>query len=293
MRLVAYRDGPNLKSLGTWLGTGHPGSRHRRRRADRKEAMEAKSDLIARNIGTLKISPSMQERLREFVSQVVDLYAGDLVSVTAFGSAVTGDYEMEESDINLLIVHSDLEIAELARVADLSRRCLRKHRIAPRFLSRRNIEDSVDYFQIDFISMRDAHVVLCGEDVLAGIELRPEQLRRQIAYEIKAMRMRLKQQYWRTVDDPQRMRVVLIERFNSLIHLMRALIVLSGQPAPAMRRDTIDTAAALFEIDRACAADLLDLRRGKKADRDALNRLFTGLMEMIRMIDARVGEMGL
>ncbi|HEV8484791.1 MAG TPA: hypothetical protein VGV87_14720 [Blastocatellia bacterium] len=252
--------------------------------------MQAKADPIAQNISVLRVSPAIQEGLREFVSQVVDLYAGDLVSVSAFGSAVTGDYDSEESDINLLIVYSDLEIVELARVADLSRHWLRKHKFAPRFLSKRNVDDSAAYFQIDFLSMRDAHVVVCGEDVLAGIQMRPEQLRWQIAYEVKAMRMRLKQQYWRTVDDPQRMRVVLTDRFTSLVHLMRALLLLRGLPAPTTRRETLDAAAEHFGIDRECAVALLDLRRGKIPGREALGGLFGGLMEMIRIIDSGVEE---
>jgi len=128
--------------------------------------MQAKADPIAQNIGALRVSPAIQEGLREFVSQVVDLYGADLVSVSAFGSAVTGDYDSEESDINLLIVYSDLEIVELARVADLSRHWLRKHKFAPRFLSKRNVDDSAAYFQVDFLSMRNSHVVICGEDVL-------------------------------------------------------------------------------------------------------------------------------
>jgi predicted nucleotidyltransferase len=252
--------------------------------------MQAKVDPIAQNIGTLRVSPAIQEGLHEFVSQVVDLYGADLVSVSAFGSAVTGDYENEESDINLLIVYSDLEIVELARVAHLSRHWLRKHKFAPRFLSKRNIDDSAAYFQVDFLSMRDSHVLICGEDVLAGIQMLPEQLRWQIAYEVKAMRMRLKQQYWRTVDDPKRMRAVLTDRFGSLVHLMRALLLLRGLPAPVLRRETLDATAEHFGIDRQFAARLLDLRRGKTPDREALDGLFAGLMEMIRIIDSSTEE---
>src|SRR5258706_8617046 len=232
--------------------------------------MQPKAERIAQNISALRVSLAIQEGLRDFVSQVIRLYGADLVSVCAFGSAVTGDYDSEESDINLLIVYSDLEIVELARVADLSRHWLRKKKFAPRFLSKRNVDDSAAYFQVDFLSMRDAHVVICGEDVLAGIRMRPEQLRWQIAYEVKAMRMRLKQQYWRTVDEPQRMRVVLTDRFTSLVHLMRALLLLRDLPAPSMRRETLDEAASQFGIDRDFAVRLLNLRGGKNPDREAL-----------------------
>ena len=107
---------------------------------------------------------------------------------------------------------------------------------------------------------------------------------------MKAMRMRLKQQYWRTVDDPQRMRAVLTDRFTSLVHLMRALLLLRGLPAPVLRRETLDAASEHFGIDRECAARLLDLRRGKTPDRETLGGLFAGMMEMIRIVDSSVEE---
>ena len=115
---------------------------------------------------------------------------------------------------------------DLARVAKLSRHWLRKHKFAPRFLSKRNVEDSAAVFQIDFLSMRDAHLIICGEDVLAAIQVHPEHLQWQIAYEVKAMRMRLKQQYWRTVDDPQRMRAVLSRVSIFFLHSTALLALL-------------------------------------------------------------------
>lgn len=253
--------------------------------------MEPNKGLITPNIAGLKVSASVKQGIEEFVSHVVDSYAGDLVSVTAFGSVVTGDYDEGESDVNLLIIHSDLDIADLERVAALSRRWLKKQKLAPRFLSRRNLEQSAPYFQIDFLDMRDAHVVLCGEDVLAGIKLEPAQLRWQIAYEVKAMRMRIKQMYWRAAGDNRMMKSVLTARFTSLLHLVRGLLLLKGLPAPVTRREIIGVAAEHLGLDRQPAERLLELRQSKKPpDREPLLELFNGLMEMIRVVDASVEE---
>lgn len=253
--------------------------------------MESKADKVAQKVGTLALAPAGQKGLCEFVSQVIDLYATDLVSVSAIGSTVTGDYDEEESDINLLVVYSDMEITELERVANLSRRWLRKQRLAPRFISRRNLDESVRYFQVDFLAMRDAHIVLWGEDVLAAVETDREALRWQIAYQVKAMRMRIKQQFWRTVGDEKMMRSVLVGRFKSLTHLTRALLMLYNLPAPVSRRDTIDAAAEHFGVDRAFCESMLALRLDKSPpDSRALAAMFEGLMQMVRTIDARVEE---
>jgi|GEM_PF-1366131 len=255
--------------------------------------MQPKEDVVA-NISLLKVSPAIQKGLREFVSQVIDSQTGNLISIIAFGSAVTGDYDTAESDVNLLIVYSDLTIADLERVAEPSRHWLNKQKFAPRFLTRRNLDQSMRYFQVDYLAMRDARVVLWGEDVLASFEVHPAALRWQIAYEIKAMRMRIKQQFWRTAGDPRRMRAVLVERFTSLVHLMRALLVLNNLPAPITRRGIIDAAVEHLDLNRAFADQMLNLRQSQELPRSsALVGLFNRLMEAIRAIDSRVEDVKL
>jgi predicted nucleotidyltransferase len=251
--------------------------------------MQIDPDAIAQCVAELRVSHSVQEGVKEFVSKVIDSFSRDLISVVAFGSAVTGDYD-SESDVNLLIVYGDMEVVELARVAELSRRWLRKHKFAPRFLSSKNLRESEEYFQVDFLSMRDAHVLLWGKDVLSEVAIHPENLRWQIAYEIKAMRMRIKQQYWRSIDDPKMMRNVLASRLTSTIHLMRSMLLLKGLPAPLKRREVIDAAASHFGIDSTCAIRLLELRHVTSPRPSELNRLFIGLMEIIRKIDTIVDE---
>jgi predicted nucleotidyltransferase len=239
----------------------------------------------------LGVSQAVRDQLVSFVSQLIAYYEKELVSVIAFGSVVTGDYDDAASDVNLLVVCAELRIPDLERVAETSRRLLRARRFAPRFLSRQNVEESAAYFPIDMLSMRDAHRVLWGEDVLASFEPRPAALRWQIGYEVKAMRMRLKQQFWRTADDPRVMRGVLVNRATSLIHLMRALLVLRGRPAPLGRHDVVVAAVDALGIDRAVADRLLALRKGgDPPDRATLVALFEGLLEMIRVVDARLDE---
>ena len=72
------------------------------------------------------------------------------------------------------------------------------------------------------------------------------------------------------------------------LHFSRSF---DARPAPALRfagsvetaRRTIEAAASsTSSVDRENALDLLALRRGKTPEKEALNEMFAGLMEMIR-----------
>jgi hypothetical protein len=256
--------------------------------------METNHAGLSEKIAWLKLPPAARQAVEEFAIKVREMYSDSLVTMAVFGSAVTGDYDDAESDINILIVHSELDIGDLEHVADLSRQWLQKKRLAPRFLSQRNLVQSVRYFQIDFLEMRDAHVVLCGEDLLAGIELLPADLRWQIGYEIKAMRMRVKQVFWRTAGDNKMMKRALVSRFTSLLHIIRALLLLKKLDAPLTREDIIAAAANHLGLDRQIGERLLRLRRSTlPSDPRVLMEMFNDLMEMIRIVDARVEEVRL
>jgi hypothetical protein len=239
----------------------------------------------------LKIPPPAERAVAEFVDEVLGLYGESLLSIIAFGSAVTGDYDAGASDVNLLVVHASLDIEDLDRVGALSRRWLRKQMLAPRFLSKRNFDDYIRHFQVDLLSMRGASAVLWGQDLLADAVIRPTELGWQSAYEIKAMRLRIKQQFWRVADDSRAMRAVLIQRFTSLTHLMRAALALRGLPAPARRTEVISAAIEHLGVDQKLVESVTRLRQTSATpDRDTLVALFGDLLEAIRAIDAAIGE---
>ena len=256
--------------------------------------METNNADLVEKIALLRLPAAAKQAVEEFALKVRKMYSDNLVTIAVFGSAVTGDYDDAESDINILIVHSELDIADLEHVAELSRQLLQKKRLAPRFLSHRNLLESARYFQIDFLEMRDAHVILWGEDVLARIEMLPADLRWQIGYEVKAMRMRVKQVYWRTAGDNKMMKRALVARFTSLLHIIRALLLLKNLDAPLTREGIITAAANHLGLDRQLGERLLRLRGSTlPSDPRLLMEMFTDLMEMIRLVDGRVEELQL
>jgi predicted nucleotidyltransferase len=243
------------------------------------------ADVAAR----LSVPADVQRGVADFVGEVAGLYGDSLLSIIAFGSAVTGDYDPGESDVNLLVVDQSVDIDDLERVGSLSRRFLRTNMLAPRFLSKRNFDDYVQHFQVDLLAMRGASLVLCGQDLLRDAVLQPDDLRWQATYEIKAMRLRIKQQFWRVAGDNRALRNVLVQRFTSLTHLMRAALALAGQAAPARRAEVVAAAVAHLGLDRGFADALAALRqRGATADRATLVRHFATLLETIRVVDAAI-----
>ena len=240
----------------------------------------------------LKVPQGVRTDLEQFIEQLIEFYKEDLISIIAFGSTVSGDYAEKTSDVNLLVIYSDLNIADLKSVTKLAQRWLEKRNFAPRFLSKRNLVNSAKYFQIDVMEMRDAHIVLYGEDVLAQLATSPTDMRWQLANEIKGMRMRIKQQFWRAAGNERTMRIILLQRFSSLIHLMRALLSLKNKPTRLSHKEIIEAAGRELGIDRQFAQQLFEVKTGqRKIGGEELFQAFDKLMEMIRTVDKYVDQL--
>jgi hypothetical protein len=243
------------------------------------------------SVDALTIAPEVRRDVAEFVDQVATAYGTSLVSIFAFGSVVTGDYDPGESDVNLMVVDASIDVEDLERVGDLSRKWLKRRLIAPRFLSRRNFDDYVRMFQVDMLSMRGATVTLAGEDLISGVAIDASALRWQAAYEIKAMRLRIKQQFWRVEADNRLLRSIILQRFTSLTHLMRAALLLQGAPAPAGRADVVEAAITHLGLQRSLADAVANLRREHTPPAHAeLVTIFKALLDAIRLVDAAVSE---
>ena len=240
-------------------------------------------------INSLSVSDGARRDLQEFVSQIVEFYKGDLLSVMLFGSVVTGDYVENTSDINVMVVYSDLNIANLDSVAGFAKKWFAKRNISPRFISKRNLASSAPYFQIDMLEMKDGYSVLYGDDLLREIVIDPKKLHWQLSYEIKAMRMRIKQQFWSSTGDATRIRRILLERFTSLIHLSRTLLFLKKKNVSVSHREVMKTACDTFGISRDFVEMMFDLKNNRiQLDKARSVKAFTDLMEVIRIIDNNV-----
>lgn len=244
-----------------------------------------------KNIIQLQVPDSIQKELNEFINQIIQLYADDLLSIMAFGSCVTGNYIEKKSDINLMIVYSDLNITDLNTVAKLARGWLKKRAFSPRFISLNNLINSSKLFQIDMLEMKDMHITLFGKDLLNEIVVGKKGVHWQLSYEIKAMRMRIKQQFWRSCGDDQLMLRILLERFTSIIHLLRALLFVLDKPVPKNYIEILEKSKEEFGISADFIVKMQSVKEmSSKPNNEELVQLFTQLMDTIRIIDSKTDQ---
>src|ERR1035437_2730682 len=145
-----------------------------------------------------KIPDQPQEVFVPLTQDYLKVFGSELVSLIVYGSAAAGSYVKGKSDINLLVVLSPAGIKKLDAAFDTVK-CWKKRKVAvPLVMTKAFIESSLDCYPIEFLNMKNNHILIHGENVLEKLNFKPEDLRLQIEKELKGKLILLRQGYLET-----------------------------------------------------------------------------------------------
>lgn len=196
----------------------------------------------------LNIPERLMDKVQDFTKKLESAYGQELISIAAYGSAVSSEFINRHSNINFLIVLKDTDCAHLRKATDIIRRF---PLFEPIFMTERYILSSTDIFPIEFLDMKENNRLLLGKDVLSEIQIDTKNLRFQCEQELKIKLLNLKNAYLRLRKDKSALRSLLFKSMTSMLHVSRNLLRLKNKPAPYRKEEIINSLSAEFQINAA------------------------------------------
>ena len=118
---------------------------------------------------------------------------------------------------------------------------------------------------MEFLDIKENHVVLFGEDVFDDMVISPVNLRLEIERELKSKLIRLRQSFIMTGGNEGKMKELLVRSFSTFIALLKGGIRLYGKTAPSKKADIIAAAPSELKLDKAVFTQVLSLKEEKAA----------------------------
>ena len=199
----------------------------------------------------LRIEPAHEilEASRAWLEPVRTTLGNEFLAAFLTGSVLTQGFDPAHSKVNIVVVARTLE----PEMLDALRGAMPVSRKAPHFdpllLSKRQIENSLDSFPIEWLEMRERHMTLEGEDVFATLQVPNTYLRLQCEHELRSKHIRLRQAYLASGRHPLMLQEALRGSASSFATLFRTLLRLRGEPAPASPAQVIEKLAQLYRLD--------------------------------------------
>lgn len=202
----------------------------------------------------------MQAEVARIVNPFLEAADGALpsgTSVLLYGSAARGEYVPGRSDVNLMVVPAKVDAAFLAALAGSLRDWELERQPPPLLLSREELARGTDVFPIEITDIRAAYQVLRGKDPVAGLTVRPADLRRALEGELRGKLLRLRQAYVAFRDKPGMLGVTAQGSIAVVLVLFRAVLALVGRDVPDTGDATIREAAKALGVDGDLLRDVL------------------------------------
>lgn len=207
--------------------------------------------------------PAARPIVERFLAAVDAAAPGDY-SAVLYGSAARGDYVPDRSDVNLMLVFELLDTALLRRLEPAFKQTNRGRAGAPLIASAGEWARASDVFPLEITDMRTAYEVLRGPDPLAGLEVRPGDLRQALERELRGKLLRLRQAYVATGGDAAALGELGIASVPTVLLLLRGILVLTGRPVPGDSAEVVRAGAAVAGFDPEPVLVPLQHRRDRK-----------------------------
>ena len=233
-----------------------------------------------------------EKLINEFVTRLRQAAGPNLENIVLYGSAVSGSYDPEFSNLNLLYVLKDAGYSSLRSVSPVMEWWYRQKQSAPLIMSREELLRSADVFSIELMDMKQHYRILFGEDVLAPLVVRLDQHRVQVEYELREKLLLLRQSVLLAASSQTRLWDLLLGSVASFTTLFRHALIALGESAPESRRQSVERLGQRLACDTSAFFKVLDIREHKLERKQVtVEELIAQHLSVVEQVTAAVDRM--
>ena len=225
-----------------------------------------------------------------FARALKEIYGDGLVSVVLYGSAASGEFAGKSSNINIAVILADTSLENLAKM----KKVLGQHRfrlLDPIFFTEDYMKRSLDVFPVEFLDMKENHILAYGKDILGGLSVDVKNLRFQCEQELKSKLINIKRLYLRTVS-ASALKDLLFKSCTSSLHIMRNLIRMKGKTPPYAKTDILNGLEREFAIGTTAFRKVLDAKGGRvRLTKRGLEELFAAFVDELEKVTLLVDRL--
>lgn len=202
-------------------------------------------------------------KLKEFTDKIIEIYGSNLVSLTLYGSAATGEYIEGRSDYNVIIVLTNPAPIELTKARKTILKWVKSGNPLPLFFDEEHIKTSLDVFPIEFFDIKENHKTIYGKDLFDNIVIENKNLRHQCESELKGKILKLQSQFVLNSNHHRFINRLMNESIASFVAIFKGVLRLMGINPYQKRREIIEQLAKYIDFNPAIFQEIMDNKEGK------------------------------
>ena len=170
-------------------------------------------------------------------------------AILVYGSAARGEFVPGYSNINLLILLESITQPVLQEWGRLHKQWASEKIVAPLFFTQTDLQESLDVFPLEFLDIKERHVLLQGRDPFSALHINPTHLLVQCEQELRGNVLRVRQRYVEGWGRSEAIQALLPISLTALIACLRGVYRLLD------RSSNMKSDAVLQELNNALGLD--------------------------------------
>ncbi|MGB6874813.1 MAG: hypothetical protein WBD87_02145 [Candidatus Acidiferrales bacterium] len=224
----------------------------------------------------------MEDLLQELAQRLARAAGDNLQAIVLYGSAVTGEYRKNHSDLNILCILHRAGTADLEPLHEPLAWWKRKGFPVPQVFTEEELRASADIFAIELLDMKANHRMIFGGDFFPSLDVPTKLHKLQVERELRTNLVRLRQGIL-AVPPKDRVLVSLMDAaVSAFVTLFRHALLAFGEPSTTSKRHVIRRSAEIANASPDAFFAILDVHEGKRkaSDVDAQETL-RGYVELV------------
>ena len=231
----------------------------------------------------------METRLNQFVERIKAVAGSNLNAVVLYGSAVTGEFVAEHSDLNIVCIVEQSGAREIEQLHPVAEWWVGAGNTAPIIFTMEELRNSADVFTIELLDMKQRHRMLWGQDFLGSFEVSPQLHRLQVERELRTAWLRLRQTVLLAPAKQKARLGIMLASVSAFCALFRHALIALGRPTATSKREAVNAVASLTGANPAAFLSILDLREGKRKEKEiAVDAALQTYFEFVEVVTNQV-----
>ena len=212
----------------------------------------------------VRIPRNPEEIFERFVDDYRETYGQDLVSIILYGSGARGEYVPNKSDINFLVIISELGMSNLSKAIPLVASWHRYRVSTPLFLTEASVVSSLDTFPIEFLNIRTCYRLVHGKDILRDILFDKKYVRLQCERELKGKLVQLRERFLGSEGRKARVQALINSSLLTFLSLFQAILFLLDREPTTDKHELVTRVARETGLNKELFRELLSIKEGRQ-----------------------------
>ena len=233
--------------------------------------------------------------LRGFLRSIKKQRSLESQAIIVYGSAARGEFLEGYSNVNVLVVLERLTQPVLQQWSGIHKQWAREKIVAPLFLTHTDLQQSSDVFPLEYLDIKECHVLLEGRDPFPELHVDPTNLFFQCRQETHANLLRVRQCYVEGWGRIEAIQTVLPLSLTSLLPCLRGLYRLLNRPSNMKSQEVLEELQTTLSVEPSVFQEVWRLKRGlstpgKHELPKLLERYLAGLGQLVDKVDSMKHE---